>query len=204
MTLIELLVVISILLILAAMVGSGLRGAKRAAQRAQCLSNIRALGQASLLYAESYPGSKFPVSIDTANGGSFALLYDPVDFNDMSVFACPTDIRQGLPRINAAGDAFENPEQLSYNFIYNELGSAGGEPQTTAYPTNNIVLIETFDSGATGSNTFTAADNHGLKGGSAYFLNGKCRLIGGQGNTLPDNRDRSGTEYALTTDFLYK
>jgi prepilin-type N-terminal cleavage/methylation domain-containing protein/prepilin-type processing-associated H-X9-DG protein len=64
-TLIELLVVIAIIAILAAMLMPALERARRAAQKANCLSNIRQVGLAETMYTMDYdgqiPGAWWPI-----------------------------------------------------------------------------------------------------------------------------------------------
>ena len=191
MTLIELLVVFSIIIILGALINSAIQGARSAARKAQCLANIRALGQAALLYAQNDREGKFPFAgagPDTSGDGmAFGLLYDPVNFSDLSVFSCPELLRKSLPS-KPTGTPYSIQASLnSYRFILDETKLTS---QTMSHPTGNIILIENYISGKT---PVSSGYNHGSSGLTVFFMNGKCKFIG-QGNTKIDpNYDKLGT-----------
>lgn len=63
-TLIELLVVVAIIAILAAMLLPALKGAKESAKAAKCLSNIRQMGAAALMYASDNEERTFQCAWD--------------------------------------------------------------------------------------------------------------------------------------------
>jgi type II secretory pathway pseudopilin PulG len=198
MTLLELIVVIGIIMILAAVISGSLLGARAQAKRLQCLSNIRSLGQAAILYAQEDPGSRFPYS--GTSGESFATLYDPMDFNDLSVFACP--LERKLTSLTAPDPNFTSTEisTITYNFVKNENKT---DSQTDAYPMTNILLIELSD-----GKSFSEEDFHGSSGRTAFLINGKTIMVGKGGSAIPQNKDRAETSYSFTgndyADYLYK
>ena len=63
-TLIELLVVIAIIAILAAMLLPALSAARASARSANCISNIKQLGLANIMYADNHKGFMVPYASD--------------------------------------------------------------------------------------------------------------------------------------------
>lgn len=132
-SLIELLVVIGIIGVLMSILFPAIRRAREAASRTACLSNLRQLGQALLLYAQDnngwFPNSANSVSVpedwiywQTGRDRSQGRLvkYMGGTFIDR-VYTCPSDdvtTRQG-----------GNPYQFSYT-LNARIGGARNTPET--------------------------------------------------------------------------
>src|SRR4051812_40905338 len=105
-TLIELLVVIAIIAILAAILFPVFARAREAARKTACLSNLKQIGTAVLMYAQDYDETLCPVASGVCGQPSargWADLIYPYVRND-KVFDCPT--AQVHMRMNPATGTF--------------------------------------------------------------------------------------------------
>jgi prepilin-type N-terminal cleavage/methylation domain-containing protein len=103
-TLIELLVVIAIIAILAALLLPALASAKRKAQQAQCINNIKQMTLANLMYISDYTYSIQDQAPDGSTGSWFINLIDYYAKVTNS-YLCPTTSKPQQPNNNTVGDA---------------------------------------------------------------------------------------------------
>jgi prepilin-type N-terminal cleavage/methylation domain-containing protein/prepilin-type processing-associated H-X9-DG protein len=108
-TLIELLVVIAIIAILAAILFPVFAQAREKARQVACLSNMKQITHAALMYAQDYDGCQVPMQLDSdANpkGSPFERQYNWVVLlmpyvKNRDVFSCPSNpgtVEQARPR----------------------------------------------------------------------------------------------------------
>jgi prepilin-type processing-associated H-X9-DG protein/prepilin-type N-terminal cleavage/methylation domain-containing protein len=124
-SLLELLVVVAVIATLAALLTASVSTAKRGAQRARCIANLRQLGLAGQLYWDDHAGRSFRYRREATNGGDVfwfgwlqrgregerafrreAGALDPY-LASRPVSTCPT-LNYAMPRfkLKAAGAAF--------------------------------------------------------------------------------------------------
>ncbi len=137
-TLIELLVVIAIIAILAAILFPVFARAREKARQTSCLSNVKQMGLAAVMYSQDYDEMTVPGYI--AWGSSYTLWYG-MDGNlapysgNRQIFHCP----------NSQGQAYTSRGGTDYGINYLVCAGTGtwGIPMSQiAYPAETVLIAD--------------------------------------------------------------
>ncbi len=187
-TLIELLVVIAIIAILAAILFPVFARAREQARKSNCISNLKQIGTAILMYSQDYDERLVPVATGVCPGpnafGWADLIFPYV--KNVKVFDCPTSTWRMVqnPAVNpprfmrdrgGTGAGVTNecvtgqpiPANVNYNYGVNAFGPPAGQPADVSGPfSGNIGFLPAIPAPA---NVVGIADG---RGASPWSLGG--------------------------------
>lgn len=151
-TLIELLVVIAIIAILAAILFPAFARARENARKAACMSNLKQIGIAVMMYAQDYDETY----ISGQTSAPVLYWYDVLQpyTKSRQVFVCPTagqiNSYSGGYALNIGGTNMQNGFGIEYNYM--TPNSTYVKLSTVQEPSTTIVITDP------GSNGYASAD----------------------------------------------
>jgi len=172
-TMVELLVVIGIVVLLLSILLPAVSAARERSRRTACLSNLRQIGAAMIMYANQsrgrYPNSNPPLTTSSYADANRVLTYLATVYlgKSAAVFHCPSDVDPVPERIETADYDLPNSARVSYDFYtvfwVPEKGPIFGRLKGEA------PMAWDLDGG---SLKHEVDQNHGIGGGNVVFADG--------------------------------
>ncbi len=170
-TLVELLIVIGIIAVLIGLLLPSLNKAREHSRRTNCLANLRSIGQALFMYANTYrdrlPNGNPPGVYIDYDGSNRVMVDFAGELREPRVFHCPSD-ESGVPeRIATADQTLPDSARVSYEFY------------SLYFPPEHGPILTRLRGRAPfawdiegGSAIPNKDQNHGFRGGNVLFADG--------------------------------
>lgn len=194
-TLIELLTVVAIIGVLAAILIPALQAVRLSAQQTKCVSNMRQIGTAMLLYAATNNNRLPETSHTAAAGQSWIYTLDDYLGNSDEVRICPADPK-GEQRLAANGTSY-----ILNSFLFVPQTDPFGQP--IGGPTNNLSRIN--NQSAT-MMAFIISDSQGVGTGNDHTHSNRWDSWSAVTNDIAVSRfSRGGTsgDTSGSSNYLY-